>query len=379
MKSNEALERLIKERIKKEGPVTFETFMDMALYWPGLGYYMSDRPPFGPEGDFYTSSHLHPIFGWMIALQIDEMRALMGKPADFTVVEIGPGRGYLSEGVIEYIKKYLKWAEGWRYVIIERNPHAVESQKRILSQHTDVLRWSDNLSEIEGFSGCVIANEVLDAFPVHLIEADGDRFKEIYVNASEEGFFEIAGQLSSLELQEYIERYRVPVKPGYRTEVNLRIKGYLLEINQCMEEGFVLTIDYGWPASQYYSEEHSKGTLLCYYRHTLSEDPYSRVGQQDITAHVNFTCLRDVADEMGIQTLGYCPQGTFLVSLGIDRVMAEQLQYNPDFQKDIPKIKGLLLGMGETHKVMIQYKGDREINSLRGFQLRNRLNLLDLW
>lgn len=369
------LEKIISERIKQEGHITFEVFMDMALYLPEYGYYMSGKSVVGPDGDFFTSPHLHPVFGWLLAIQIDEMRRLLGEPGEFTIIEIGAGRGFLAEGIISYIGREFNWGDGWRYTIVERNPHVRLGQEETLSEYKGIVQWVSSLSDVERFCGCVVSNELLDAFPVHIVQMN-DTFSEVYVGAAADGFKESIGELSTPDLEEYLRRYRIPEITGYRTEVNLRLRGFLEEINNLLSEGFVITVDYGYPSWEYYAEERSRGTLLCYHRHTCNEDPYGYVGEQDITAHVNFSSLRDWGEEAGSRAIGYCPQGTFLVSLGIDRVISDMLSADPGFQGEIPKIKGLLLGMGDTHKVMVQYKGRRELRSLRGFELRNRLNLL---
>ncbi|NOZ26290.1 MAG: SAM-dependent methyltransferase [Nitrospirae bacterium] len=369
------LEDAIKRMIRRDGAVTFERFMEMALYMPEHGYYMSGRQVIGPEGDFYTSPHLHPVFGWVLAVQLDEMRSLLGEPGGFTIVEVGAGRGFLSDGIISYIRRELGWGDGWHYVIVERNPGVRRVQEETLSEHEGIVEWVSSLGETGRFRGCVVSNELLDSFPVHVIQMD-DVFCEVYVDVTDDGFRERLGDLSTPELVDYIDRYRIPRTAGYRTEVNLRIRGFLEEVSRILAEGFVMTIDYGYPFWEYYAEERSRGTLLCYHRHACNEDPYQNVGQQDITAHVNFSALRDWGEETGLKTVGYCSQGTFLVSLGIDRILSGLLDADPGFQSEIPKIKGLLLGMGDTHKVMIQYKGDRALRGLRGFELRNRLNLL---
>jgi SAM-dependent MidA family methyltransferase len=366
------LEELIKERILRGGPITFESFMDMALYWPGMGYYHTERLPFGPEGDYYTSGHLHPIFGWTMGVQVSEMRELMGWPEEFTLIEIGPGMGYLAEGILEYLTERLNWKD-FNYIIVECNPHMVERQRQLLSKYIDLIQWIDDLKRLDKVVGCIISNEVIDALPVHLIQFDGDSFKEVYVTFRDGKFTETLGPLSSKELEEYIGHYPIPHIQGYRTEVNLRAREFLKDIHNLLSEGFVITVDYGYSAREYYSEERTTGTLLCYSRHRVEEDPYINIGQQDITAHVNFTALRDWAEAIGLKNIGYCPQGTFLVSLGIERLMEEELRKSEEFLREILKIKGLLFGMGDSHKVMVHYKGKRDIKTLKGFELRNRL------
>jgi SAM-dependent MidA family methyltransferase len=373
--NNRQIERIIGDRIKREGPITFESFMEMSLYHPGLGYYMSGINRIGPEGDFYTSPHLHKIFGWLVAIQLDEMKRRLGNPHDFVVVEIGGGKGYLAEGIVDYVIRNLRWKDTWRYVIVERNPHTLKEQRILLAPYGDLIQWRNDLKDMQRFHGCIISNELFDSFPVHIVEMF-DRFHELYVTVHENTLKETTGNISTPELSDYIRRYRIPELHGYRTEVNLRIRDFLEDINDLLAEGFLVTIDYGYPSWEYYSEERAKGTLLCYYRHTINENPYSNIGNQDITAHVNFSSLRDWADEIGMRLLGYCPQGTFIVSLGIDELISEKLKTDRSFRNNIPKMKGLLIGMGESHKVMIQYKGKRDVETLKGFKLRNRMNIL---
>ncbi len=367
---------IIKEIIRNKGPVTFAEFMDMALYWPGLGYYMTERIPFGPGGDFYTSGHLSPVFGWMLALQIDEMRAMLGNPDDFCIIEIGPGRGFIAEGILQYSLEHLKWSENWKYILVEKNPALLRHQREYLKRFQNHLLWYSSIEEAGVDRAVVIANEVFDALPVHLVQYKGDRFQEVYVGLKDNELHEELGPLSSPEIAEYINQYYLPSIEGYRTEIPLKSKALLEKIFSSFNEVFLIVIDYGWSGHEYYDEERTQGTLLCYRGHTARDNPYEAPGEQDITAHVNFSYLKDLAEEMGIKNIGFVQQGTFLVSLGIDRVLSEQLEKNPAFIREIQKIKGLILGMGETHKVLIQYKGNRNIPGLKGLALRNRLYLL---
>ena len=373
MSKKNRLTGIIRDIIRSKGPITFAEFMDMALYWPGLGYYTGQRVPFGPEGDFYTSGHLSPVFGWMLALQIDEMRAVLGNPEEFCIVEIGPGRGFIAEGVLEYGLEHLRWPGDIKYIMIERNPVLLSQQREYLRRFQDYLLWYRSIEETEVDRAVVIANEVFDALPVHLVQYKGDRFHEVYVGVEGGEFHEELGPLSSPEIIEYINKYNIPHIEGYRTEIPLGSRELLERIFSSFNEVFLIIIDYGWTSHEYYDEERMEGTLLCYKGHTATDNPYEAPGDQDITAHVNFSYLKDIAEEMGIRNIGFVQQGTFLVSLGIDRIMSEEIEKNPAFIREVHKIKGLILGMGETHKVLIQYKGDRDIPLLKGLSLRNRL------
>lgn len=369
------LKEIIVEKIRSEGPMNFERFMEMALYYPELGYYMRDKTSIGKTGDFYTSPHLHPIFGFMIARQIEEMWHLLERPHPFYFVEMGSGMGYLAKDILQYLKVSGKGLfQALRYKIVELNQSLKKKQEEILSEYLDKIEWIPNINDLEPFIGCFFSNELLDAFPVRLVEVE-DGLKEIYVSLKGDSLVELKLPASK-EVKGYFEEFSLRLPEDYRTEVNLRIRDWLKDLNSKLKKGFILTIDYGYSANDYYSEERNRGTLLCYYRHQINENPYINIGEQDITAHINFSSLKKWGYELGIKTLGFCPQGTYLVSLGIDEVIKELYGENYDFF-EIAKIKGLILpqGMGQSHHVMIQYKGKKDFE-LKGFRLRNRLNYL---
>jgi SAM-dependent MidA family methyltransferase len=346
--------------------------MDMSLYHSELGYYMTEKSRTGPRGDYYTSPHLHPIFGWLLTNQLDEIKRMMGNPDDFTLLEIGAGKGFLAEDILDFAHRKLKWNGGWKYIIVEKNRHAIKEQMKQLKAYTGRIEWKASIEAVDPFCGCVISNELLDAFPVHLVAMKG-RFQEVYVASDGTGFKEIKGDLSSLDLLDYINRYHIPPLEGYRTEINLNIADYLKRLANILAEGFMISIDYGYASREYYTAERNRGTLLCYHRHTANENPYRNVGEQDISAHVNFTSLRDWGAMLDMKPLGYCPQGIFLAALGIDEIVTNELANQPNFQSEMLKIKGLLFGMGDSHKVMIQYKGPKDFAGLRGFKLKNSL------
>jgi SAM-dependent MidA family methyltransferase len=369
------LEHKIIERIKKQGPITFETFMDMALYYPGLGYYTSPEFVIGRKGDFYTSSHLHAIFGMIIGKQLEEMWEIMGKPSNFSAVEIGAGRGYLCKDMLEYLKNRHIF-RSLNYIIAELNPVLRENQRNLLSDFSNKIKWVSSVNELHVIRGCIYSNELLDAFPVHLVEKE-DTLKEIFISFNENYFIEQYQDVSSLDIINYLKQFSIRMPRGYRTEINLRIKDWLRDIAEALTDGFLLTVDYGYTAQEYYEEDRTKGTLLCYHKHQVTENPYENIGKQDVTAHVNFSSLKRWGNEIGFKTIGYCPQGTFLIALGIDELITELYGDSPDYEAQILKIKGLLLpqGMGESHKVMIQYKGEG-MPELRGFSLRNNVRHL---
>lgn len=372
------LVRLIKERIRRQGPITFEAFMEAALYEPGLGYYSSERTDIGKGADFYTSSHLHPLFGAALGRQVLECRQAMDMPADFTVVEMGGGKGHLLKDMLYYLKD-KEGFDSLRFVMVELNPHLAKKQKALLSEFAGKVSWAGAITELKEIKGAFLSNEVPDSFPVHLVEMS-DKLREIYVSVDKEGrLAETPGEPSAPEIEGYFKEFGIALPQGYRTEVNLRAKKWLSDIASALAEGFVITIDYGFPAWEYYDEERSRGTLLCYRGHETSENPYEHIGTQDMTSHVNFSSLKKWGEAAGLKAVGFSRQGPYLVSLGIGELLEDKGRaWDEGGAMSLEMLKGLIMPgtMGDTHKVLIQYKGKNPPASLRGFALGNRLNSL---
>ena len=369
------LEQKIAGKIRKEGPITFEAFMEMALYEPGLGYYASEDVEIGRAGDFYTSQHLHSVFGVMIGKQLEEMWEAMGRPADFHAVEPGAGAALMAMDILTYLRERDIFPS-FRYVIVEPRSFMQEKQKKLLKSHSGKVEWVSSLRDVGSTRGCILSNELLDAFPVHLVEME-DELREIYVALEDHNFRETEGTPSTAALGDYLRQFSIDLPGGYRTEINLRIKNWIESAGEVLSEGFILTVDYGYPARDYYSEERNRGTLLSYHKHRVSENVYLNIGEQDITAHVNFSSLKKWGEELGFRTLGFCQQGIYLISLGIDEVIKDLYEDSQDYLFEVTKIKRLIFPgtLGETHKVMVQYKGNGE-PKLRGFAMKNQKDRL---
>lgn len=367
----EHLKKIIIEKIKREGPITFNAFMDIALYYPGLGYYTSPETVIGRKGDFYTSPHQHRIFGVMIGRQLEEMWAFMGKQPVFHVIEIGAGAGHLCRDILEYARNREIFG-ALQYAVVELNPWLAEKQKALLSAFSGKVRWASSLRELRKVRGCILSNELLDSFPVHVIEME-DTLKEIYVSSDGKDICEQKLDVSTHHIFDYLDTYGIRLPLGNRTEINLKIRDWLRDVSEIHHDGFIITIDYGYASVEYYDPERARGTLLCYRGHRTNENTYEAVGKQDITAHVNFSSLAAWGEECGYRTVGYCPQGTFLISLGIDEVIEELYGNSPDYASQVLQVKGLLLpqGTGESHKVLVQYRGEG-LPALRGFSIRNK-------
>jgi SAM-dependent MidA family methyltransferase len=375
------LENKIIDRIKTEGPLPFKTFMEMALYEPGLGYYASENTEIGKAGDFYTSQHVHPAFGAMIARQLEEMWEILGRPSEFFAIEPGAGAGLMCLDILNYLRNRDIFSS-LTYLIIEKNPSVQIKQAKVLSSHADKVRWISSLEKAGRCRGCILSNELLDAFPVHLIEME-DEVSEVYVDAdshvgeSAAVFREVKGAPSSDAISGYLQEFSVELPKGYRTEVNLSIQEWLRSAADVLSEGFILIVDYGYPSHEYYSEERNRGTLLCYFRHQAHENPYTNIGFQDITAHVNFSSVKKWGESFGFRTLGFCQQGIYLISLGIDQVIQELFLNSDDYLFEVARIKRLLFPgtLGETHKVMVQFKGEGN-PQLKGFAMKNQAGKL---
>ena len=369
-----ALEKKIIATIGNDGPITFERFMEMALYDPEYGYYSSEKARIGREGDFFTSSHIHPSFARMIGRQIAEMWDFMGRPEDFVIVEMAPGAGHACRDMMDSFRESPLFAS-LRYCLVERNSVMQETQRDLLSEYSGSVDWFSSLEELGKIRGCIFSNELLDAFPVHLVLREED-LKELYVATDGSRLTWEKGAVSTPDITGYFRDLSVTLETGYQTEVNLKIRDWLNAADTRLREGFVLTIDYGYTARDYYSEDRNRGTLLCYRGHQMNEDPLQDVGEQDITAHVNFSSLHRWGERIGLKTVGFCGQGPFLVSLGIEEEV-RKLTGSGDFLFGLARIKRLIMpqGMGESHMVMAQYKGGGS-PVLRGFSMRNRLRYL---
>ncbi len=219
------LKQKIADKIRKKGPITFEAFMNMALYEPGLGYYASQDIEIGKAGDFYTSQHLHSIFGVMIGKQIEEMWEEMGSPPDFHTIEPGAGAALMAMDILTYLKDRDIFP-AFRYIIVEPRTFMQGRQKELLADFIDKVGWVSSLRDLESKRGCILSNELLDAFPVHVVKME-DGLKEIYVTLDDHKFTEAEGSPSTVDLDNYLREFSIDMPKGYRTEINLKIGDWL--------------------------------------------------------------------------------------------------------------------------------------------------------
>jgi SAM-dependent MidA family methyltransferase len=349
-----ALADIVIQKIKEEGPISFRDFMEMALYYPELGYYTSHADKIGTKGDYYTSSNLTSVFGAMIGRQLEEMWATLGEEA-FTIVEYGAGTGRLCHDILDYLKSNQKLYEQLRYCIIEKSP-AMRTKERV---HLDgKVSWHESIDEIRGFTGCVLSNELLDNFSVHRVVMQ-DELMELFVDYRD-GFTEIP-KPASAQLKNYFSELNVTLSEGYCTEVSLEAVTWIQEVATALSKGYVITIDYGYLSQDLYNAQRSQGTLMCYSKHQINDCLYEDIGLQDITAHVNFSGLHHWGVKSGLQGSGFTDQAHFLLGLGfVDYLNKSRGEGNISlsaFKQDAFLKHTLLFDMGSRFKVFIQHKG----------------------
>ncbi len=318
--SGEALPAWIKARIAEHGLVPLSQFMEWALYHPQYGYY-TRGPAIGPRGDFTTSPEASPEFGRLLARHVADIDALLGGPEQFNMVECGPGNGTLAADMLAALQaEYPQLYNRLRYRLVEISPAlTLEQQARLLPQHAAKVGWAISIEQLpQGLYGAIVGNEFIDAFPVHLLENREGQIQEQYVGLSPNNSLELVyGAPSDPRLAQFIQDYNLRLLPGERIEINLGSAEWLKQATHLLERGVVTLIDYGDTQPARYSAARREGTLLGYYGGAVTANVLSHPGMQDLTALVDFTALRDEAQQAGFDVLGLTRQAAFLVGLGL--------------------------------------------------------------
>ncbi|MEC9237094.1 MAG: SAM-dependent methyltransferase, partial [Chloroflexota bacterium] len=302
----------VRRRIEERGKMTFAEFMEVALYWPQGGYYGS-LEPVGAHGDFYTSPAVHPSFGALLAVQLFQMWREMDRPSPFTVLELGAGNGLLCRDIASYAAELPEgFAVSLRYICLDRrHTQPIESGTPGASR---VL--ADGLP-FKGLTGCILSNEYLDAFPVHQVVMTNDGLREVYVGLEGEGLVEITLALSDPGLATRLADLDITLAQGQTAEINLALDGWYRDAAETLERGFLLTVDYGRDAKDLYDpESRPRGTLVTYHQHVQTDAPLTLIGNQDITAQVDFTSVARAGERAGLETVGLVTQRDFLANLG---------------------------------------------------------------
>ncbi len=352
------------------GAIPFARYMELALYAPGLGYYSAGCRKLGAEGDFVTAPEIAPLFSRTLARAI---LPLLEALPDAGLLEAGAGSGRMAADLLAELAQ-----QGMRpgYAILERSAELRQRQQAALATFAERVSWLDDLPE--AFTGIVLANELLDAMPVHRLIRENGEWREAWVAWADGRFVWRRGPLTDPRLAERMAAVQ-PVGGGwpepYLTEVNLAAEDWIATLGERLERGAVLLVDYGHPRRAFYHPQRAMGTLGCHYRHRHHDDPFRFPGLQDITAHVDFTAIADAALAAGLKVAGFTTQAHFLLGSGLPELAG----YSDDPRQQLEtanQIRRLTLPqeMGETFKVMLLTR-DLDV-PLPGFALRDLRGLL---
>jgi SAM-dependent MidA family methyltransferase len=352
------------------GWISFARFMELALYAPGLGYYTAGAHKFGEAGDFITAPELSPLFGRTLARQAAEIMAHSAPH----ILELGAGSGKLAADMLAELGQLGSLPDS--YSILEVSADLRARQQALICERLphllDRMRWLDVLPE--KFSGAVVANEVLDALPVHLLHWRDSAITERGVALGEHGFVWQERAISDAGLLHAAQQIKVP--DDYVSEICLAARGMVNSLAQRLEQGALLFIDYGFGAREYYHPQRSSGTLMCHYRHHAHDDPFYLPGLQDITAHVNFSDIAVCGIDAGMELRGYTSQAFFLINCGITELLKDTSPQNlRDYLPLSAQLQKLTspAEMGELFKVIAMGKNldlspcQGISNPLRGF------------
>lgn len=360
------LGELLAARIHRYGPVPFADFMRECLYHPAHGYYSKAESQ--RFADYYTSVDVHPIFGRLLARKFAEMWEQLDRPKTFLLVEAGAGVGRLALHILDFCEAKLPEFYGaLRYVAVERSTSRREQAAARLKRHAAAGRLHIS-TEIPAHipAGCVFSNELIDALAVHRVVMENGALQEIFVGCEHEKFAGVIAPVSTCAINEYFATQGIALHEGQHAEAGLEACDWIAEVGRRIERGFVLTIDYGHRAAELFDERHMRGTLLAYRGHRVSEDFYASPGEQDLTAHVNFTALEVWGKRSGLETAEFTSQTAFLLALGQGNEFADLYdagQSETGQLRSRLQLKTLIHpeGMGERFQVLVQRKGVREV------------------
>ena len=357
-----SLRQKIEQEIEARGPIPFSRYMELCLYDPELGYYSRPQERFGKAGDFYTSSDVHAVFGRLLARQFEEMWRAMGSPSEIELLELGPGRGLFAQDVLAWSeKKFPEFFRALRYVLWEQSPALRTRLEHVVSRHITagsarVAGDPSNLASAARRAGILFANEFFDALPVEVLSPRGSlrigvrsgRFIEEWVPASPD------------EL-EFLDRYAVHPEVDERVEVTLMAQQLMGQLAASIERGFFVAVDYGCTRGELLAGRH-RGTVMTYRQHSANPNPYEAPGEQDITAHVNFSALTAAAEQHGMRAENLRTQSQFLMGIGEANEFAdafEDCRVPQERAKVALQLKHLVtpMGMGETFQVLVASKG----------------------
>jgi SAM-dependent MidA family methyltransferase len=388
-------EKIVRE-IAERGPIPFSRYMELCLYDPELGYYSRHLERFGKAGDFYTSSDVHAVFGRLLVRQFEEIWRLLGSPLKIEILELGPGRGLFAQDVLDWSeKKFPQFYTSLHYTLVEISAALREKLQARLATHVQAGKVS--LGGMGGRTGndsdsattrqpqvsgspavadvpvIIFANEFFDALPVEILSSEG----ELRIDLRDGALAEVWVPASAGEL-EFLNRYSWHPKSGERVEVPLLAQCYASQITEVAQRGFLIAIDYGYTRHELLAGRH-RDTIMAYRQHSASAHPYEAPGEQDLTAHVNFTAIAAAAEQGGMHAQPLLTQSQFLLGIGERNQFAdafEECRLPQERAKVALQLKHLVTpaGMGESFRVLVASKGvdPEEVASLSGLSFGKR-------
>ena len=363
-------EQVVREVIEHEGRISFARFMEIALFAPQVGYYMRGGGV-GGDGDYITSPVTHPVFGALVGLQLEQMWNILEQPNPFWVVEPGAGSGSLARDILRYVQVHLPdFARCVNYLAVDVHQPSVWNDQPL-------PEWAiAQTLPITGVIGCILTNELFDAFPVNRFVFQNGEVLEVYVTLRGGHLVEELDLPATTAISQRLDALGIVLPEGFQGEMNLGLDSWVSMAASSLTKGFILTIDYGARAEELYSHERTEGTLRSYYRHTLSASPYQWVGFQDLTAHVDFSRLVEYGKSLDLIPLGYTSQRQFLKNLGIDvflKALTRRSVPSGERYASQMAMRELIRpgGMGDF-KVLVQGKGV-ELPRIYGFSHSNSL------
>ena len=355
------LAALLSARIRRFGPISFAEYMRECLYHPIHGYY--SQPEVRRFSDYITSVDVHPVFGRLLARQFAEMWQQLDRPREFLLVEAAAGTGRLAGHILDFAQSQLPdFFNTLNYVAVERSPTRCDQLANRLSHFIQEGKCRSSIDfPLRVPVGCVFSNELLDALPVHRVLQQRGTLKEIFVTTDGKVFSEIPHPLSTGAITEYFAAQKITLAEGQLAEAGLEACDWITEIARRLDRGFVLTIDYGHEAADLFDAHHQSGTVLSYSKHQPSNNLYASPGEQDLTAHVNFTALRQWGARQGLETLGLLTQTAFLLVLGKGNDFEDLYNTGMDDSARLRvrlQLKTLIYpeGLGERFQVLLQQK-----------------------
>jgi SAM-dependent MidA family methyltransferase len=355
---NAALRDIITDRIRRDGPISFAEFYETALYHPRHGYYFSNDPTL----DFQSSPNVHPVFGAAIARQLASFWRELGEPQRFDVFEAGASSGRLAADVL----RYLRAAEpavfaATRYVVqdVTLTGDAATARLEAAGVRGDKVEVAASLPASPQIDGVILSNELLDALPLHRVRRRDGRLYELLVGLEDGALVDVEAEPRP-DIVAHFEALGASPAEGCDAEVCLAAPSWLRRAAGALKRGYVLTLDYGYEADDLYASWRKRGTLLTFYRHTSGDDPYARIGRQDITASVDFTSVMRAGESASLKTLLYTAQSEYLASLGVGEALAQPPQ--PDQLEAYYALRKAVMeltdpaGLGRI-RVLIQGKG----------------------